>query len=110
LFSQLYNSAITAMYQLNYDYYSTVLCENQDKPELHCDGQCYFSKQLKLTENTPKETEPPTLLPTLRLFSNALYEWPDRNHEIIERIEFSIFNMSLPRSPFADVLEHPPRI
>ncbi len=33
-------------YVTNYDYIVTVLCENRDKPELQCNGQCYLSKQL----------------------------------------------------------------
>ncbi len=70
LFSQLYNSSITVLYQLNYNYYSTQLCENQDKPELHCDGKCYFAKQLKLKKDSQDNTGPPLLLPTLLLFAN----------------------------------------
>lgn len=33
-------------YVANYDYIATVLCENKDKPELQCNGQCYLMKQL----------------------------------------------------------------
>lgn len=35
-----------AEYIMNYDYIANVLCENKDKPELHCDGTCYLAKQL----------------------------------------------------------------
>lgn len=34
-------------YQLNYDYISTVLCENKAKPEIACHGKCYLKKELK---------------------------------------------------------------
>jgi hypothetical protein len=34
-------------YKVNFEYISTVLCENKEKPELHCDGQCYLNKELK---------------------------------------------------------------
>lgn len=71
LFSQLYNSSITVLYQLNYNYYSTQLCENQDKPELHCGGKCYFAKQLQLKKDSQDNTEPPLLLPTLLLFVDS---------------------------------------
>jgi len=33
-------------YVVNYDYISNVLCINRDKPELHCNGKCYLSKEL----------------------------------------------------------------
>lgn len=33
-------------YVLNYDFIVATLCENQDKPEMHCDGKCYLTKQL----------------------------------------------------------------
>ena len=33
-------------YTIHYKYISTVLCENKDKPMLHCDGKCYLKKQL----------------------------------------------------------------
>lgn len=33
-------------YYANYDYISTVLCENKDKPYLECNGKCYLEKQL----------------------------------------------------------------
>ncbi|SIS63872.1 hypothetical protein SAMN05421766_10368 [Zobellia uliginosa] len=35
-----------AEYIANYDYIKNVLCENRDKPMLHCDGKCYLAKQL----------------------------------------------------------------
>ncbi len=34
-------------YAWNYAYISTVLCENKDKPQMHCNGKCYLAKQVK---------------------------------------------------------------
>ncbi|MGN7756419.1 hypothetical protein [Chryseobacterium lathyri] len=39
-------------YAVNYDYISTVLCINKSKPELHCNGKCYLSKELAKTNNS----------------------------------------------------------
>jgi hypothetical protein len=48
---------IIAQYQLNKDYIARVLCENRDRPELHCDGQCYLAKRLKAQQDKlDKET------------------------------------------------------
>lgn len=38
-------------YHANYDYISSVLCENGDKPFLECNGKCYLEKQLKKTNH-----------------------------------------------------------
>jgi hypothetical protein len=32
------------------DYISKTLCENRNKPKLHCNGKCYLNKQLKKEE------------------------------------------------------------
>ena len=34
-------------YVVNYDYISTVLCINQDKPELECNGKCALMKSIE---------------------------------------------------------------
>ncbi|AZA53079.1 hypothetical protein [Chryseobacterium sp. G0201] len=39
-------------YAVNYDYIANVLCINKSKPELHCNGKCYLSKELAKTNNT----------------------------------------------------------
>jgi len=36
-----------AYYHANKDYIARVLCENRDRPELHCDGHCFLAKRLK---------------------------------------------------------------
>lgn len=33
-------------YVLNYEYISKVLCENKDKPKMHCNGKCHLMKEL----------------------------------------------------------------
>jgi hypothetical protein len=33
-------------YVVNYDYIVNVLCENKDKPEMHCNGKCHLTKEL----------------------------------------------------------------
>lgn len=44
---------ILAYYNLNKDYIARVLCENRDKPQLHCDGKCYLAR--RLNENLARE-------------------------------------------------------
>lgn len=44
-----------ATYFLNYEYIATELCENKDRPELKCNGQCYLMKSL--AEAAEKESQ-----------------------------------------------------
>ncbi len=41
-------------YALNYEYISTVLCENKDKPEMHCNGKCHLMKEVKKQKTKEK--------------------------------------------------------
>lgn len=43
---------------VNYDYISTVLCENVDKPEMACNGKCHLAKELNqsLEHKGPAQT------------------------------------------------------
>jgi len=34
-------------YHLNRHYIATHLCENRNKPQLHCEGKCFLKKQLE---------------------------------------------------------------
>ena len=43
-------------YALNKDYVAKVLCENKNKPKMHCNGKCHLKKQLK--EQDKKENSP----------------------------------------------------
>ena len=46
-------------FELRKEYIIKNLCENRFKPQLHCDGKCYLSKQLhKVAEdNARNETQ-----------------------------------------------------
>lgn len=40
-------------YAVNYNYIVDTLCINKTKPEVHCNGKCYLSKELaKANDNT----------------------------------------------------------
>jgi hypothetical protein len=53
-FSRLF---IYAGFELNRNYIASKLCENRDKPWLHCNGQCYFMKKIKQAEEKEKNEE-----------------------------------------------------
>lgn len=41
---------VYAGFKINQQYIAATLCENRNKPDLHCNGQCYLRKQLRQTE------------------------------------------------------------
>ncbi|WP_183867647.1 hypothetical protein [Pedobacter cryoconitis] len=53
-FSRLF---IYAGFELNQKYIASTLCENRDKPEIHCNGKCYLMKKLKQAEEKEKKQE-----------------------------------------------------
>ncbi|WP_439555625.1 hypothetical protein [Dyadobacter sp.] len=63
-----------AYYQINKEYITRVLCENRDKPQLHCDGHCFLAKKLKAQEakKDQQTSERVQNLPSLHLFASPL--------------------------------------
>jgi len=53
-FSRLF---IYAGFELNQKYIASNLCENRDKPWLHCNGKCFFMKKIKQAEERDKNEE-----------------------------------------------------
>jgi len=53
-FSKLF---IYAGFEANQKYIAQKLCENRDKPWLHCDGRCYLAKKIKQAEEKERSAE-----------------------------------------------------
>lgn len=64
---------IYAGFELNKKYIIANLCENRNKPWLHCNGKCYFMKKIKQAEEREKSTENQT---QKNLFQEAFYSKP----------------------------------
>jgi len=50
------NIGIGVYYHVNKEYISKQLCENRNNPQMHCNGHCYLSKQLKKAEEGEKQS------------------------------------------------------
>lgn len=48
---------VYAGFKLNQTYISTKLCENRNKPWLHCNGKCYLMKKVKQAEEKQNNAE-----------------------------------------------------
>ncbi len=53
-FSRLF---IYASFEINKSYIASALCENRDKPWMHCNGKCYLIKKLRQAEEKEKGQE-----------------------------------------------------
>jgi hypothetical protein len=53
-FSRLF---VYAGFELNKNYIATKLCENRNKPWMHCNGKCYFMKKIKQAQEHDKNEE-----------------------------------------------------
>lgn len=49
---------VVAKWWLNRDYAARVLCENKARPEMHCNGKCQLSKQLRLQASRENRQQP----------------------------------------------------
>ena len=63
-----------AYYQINKAYITRVLCQNRDKPQLHCNGQCYLAKKLKEQQEKQdqKTSERVESIPLLQLLATPV--------------------------------------
>jgi hypothetical protein len=48
---------IYAGFEMNRNYIATKLCENRNKPWLHCNGKCYLMKKIKQAEDKQNSAE-----------------------------------------------------
>ncbi|MDX5346912.1 MAG: hypothetical protein LPJ89_03240 [Hymenobacteraceae bacterium] len=51
---------IFTWYRANLDYVATELCQNREKPDLHCEGKCFLSEQIQKVDDTEKENAAPS--------------------------------------------------
>ncbi|RBL92621.1 hypothetical protein DF182_08600 [Chitinophaga flava] len=49
-------SLIVLQFDAQQSYIARVLCENRNKPEMHCDGKCYLKKELDRDARQDKNT------------------------------------------------------
>ncbi len=100
-----------AYYHLNRDYIARVLCENRDKPQLHCDGKCFLAKRLKAQQDKQDKetTERVENTPSISLFIEAGFSFSFGIRTVAE-LQSSLFIYLIPAlSPHFASLFKPPR-
>ena len=48
---------VVSGFEMNRKYIAAALCENKDKPQLHCEGKCYLMKKLKQAQEKEQKQE-----------------------------------------------------
>jgi len=98
---------ITLQFKLNQDFFIEI-CENKDKPEMHCNGKCHLKKQIQEHEKKESENEKtlkdkdPSLFLSATLRSAPIPFYSKQNYQN----RFS--NIIYCRLPYFDIF-HPPR-
>lgn len=98
-------------YHANYDYISSVLCENRDKPYLECNGKCYLEKQLKKTNHHTHEHN--STVPQISFEDYPISPINQYSYHLKEFIEFNVEAKTIikdSRQSFQLTLLKPPQI
>ena len=93
-FSRLF---IYASFELNRNYIATKLCENRDKPWMHCNGKCYFIKKIKQAQEREKNDERQS---QKNLFQEALFaQKTDTSFfsQVLQTLQVPARRIALPR-------------
>lgn len=108
----LVKSGLVMHYWFNYAYYAEVLCENKDKPEMHCNGSCALSKELAKAETAKQLAD--TKIPELNKLNVSLFI-PSQLTECsfgdaLTTTYFNATNFNLPTIWKVDNIFHPPAL
>lgn len=104
-FSRLF---VYAGFELNKNYIASTLCENRDKPEMHCNGKCYLLKKLKQAEEKEKNQNREA---QKNHFQEALFAQKTSFHfpsTLIKVLRIAELPFALPR--YSSSVFHPPQV
>lgn len=98
-------------YIVNYNYIATELCENKNKPQVHCNGKCHVQKEIK--KLVDEESQPDKTPATFKII--VFQELPTTSSRLGQLYQLSIINRSklLPinySSPAPEISSPPPKI
>ena len=100
-------SLLRAHYEMNLSYYEEELCENKNKPELACHGQCAFMKKINAMKDHTNQhaisvqISMEYLIPSLTKENDKLERQSNTNYLDERQINYS--------QPFLDILR-PPKV
>lgn len=99
-----------AYYKVNKEYITRVLCQNRDKPELHCDGKCYLAKKLKEQQQKQDQQTSDRVesIPMLQLFASPIASFDFCPARILTRDQLAFsYHLATYQAPLS-ILVPPP--
>ncbi len=94
-------------FEANKGYIAKELCENRDKPEMHCNGKCYLMKKLKQAQDKEQKQERQSQKLQVQ---DAVVSTP----LVFKRYAFAVVNLHIPVSTgmpqsIKNSIFHPPQ-
>ncbi|MBB5637689.1 hypothetical protein HDE68_003614 [Pedobacter cryoconitis] len=104
-FSRLF---VYTSFELNQQYIATTLCENRDKPQMHCNGKCYLAKKLKQAEEKEKRQAENNFKKSFQndVFLDSRFSFSPL-FSVLKRNTYKNIRFDLPQSN-TDILHPPP--
>ena len=111
----LYKAGFTIYWKLNQSYISQILCENKDKPQMHCNGKCYLKKQLnKVDEERANEKEIPFKILKLQSLDNFIGQFNHcfigKNYLLLKQKSFCDYSFFFLLPGHHNTFFHPPEL
>lgn len=108
LVSIFHKTLIIGSFYLRKAYIIEYLCENRQKPELHCDGKCYLKKQINASE-TAKNNIPsfPVLDENVTFYYELVDKFVFLTPIINHRSVFLRYQIPQTESPLSDIFRPP---
>lgn len=96
---------LLAEFYLNQDYIAKYLCENRDKPQLHCNGKCQLKKKLQNEQQQQNSNRTDNKETAPVLFCNTVNEYFAADFTLLKNYAFYSKDLL---SPFSSALFRPP--
>lgn len=98
-------------YYVNYTYISTTLCENKDKPQMHCNGKCHLKKTIakaEADETKSKSTSITVKLVTFQEIPSKVFKFEFNQISSLQKNKNTLISQVY-SSPILDILSPPPQ-
>jgi len=97
-------------FKMNQEYIAATLCENKDKPQLHCNGKCVLSQKLKQAEEKEQKQRTQQLNDANVLFFSQLNTTKLVVHISMHSVSFNPFYLHFKPTVFLNDIFKPPQV
>jgi hypothetical protein len=96
----IFNVGFFIYWRVNQTFIAENLCENRNKPQMHCNGKCYLFKKMKQAEEEENaKNSLPNAIPNFKSVDNFVFQNHDWN------IEFTSLSFQKPKfTPYSSNL------